>query len=100
MSRRSETAGVIALAAAAGVAAGWLVARRFDALHRQDLFSPRVRHRRAALGWLLRERNPERLPLLHDYLAWEEVPALRLRAWKLVGMLRHGGHQPAGLGAA
>lgn len=99
MRRRQETAGVaagVAVAVAAGLVAGWFVSRRFDHRHRSDLFSTRAYRRRAALGWLARERNPERLPLLHDYLAWEEVPALRARAWKLVGALRMG----AGAGAA
>ncbi len=97
MSRRGKTAGV-AVAVAAGVVAGWLLSRRFDHRHRNGLFSTRVYRRRAALGWLARERNPGRLPLLRDYLAWEQVPALRARAWKLVGALRTGAG--AGAGAA
>jgi hypothetical protein len=88
--RRVETGAVLAAAAVFGVVAGWLLARQFDQLHRGDLFAPEPWRRRSALGWLTRERDPARLPLLRDYLAWEEVPALKARAWRLIGLLRAG----------
>jgi len=86
MSRRSGGA-AFAGAALVGLVGGWLVARWHDRAHREDLFSPRAHRRFAALGWLWEERDPESLPLLRDYLAWEQVPALRRRARRLLQTL-------------
>jgi hypothetical protein len=87
MSRRSSVTTAFVGAALVGVAGGWLLARRHDRSHRHNLFSGRVYQRFAALGWLASESDPERLPLLSDYLAWEPVPALRQRARRIVAAL-------------
>ena len=71
-------------AAAVGVLGGWLLAGGYDHRHRRNLFSPRPHRRFAALGWLERREDPESLPLLLDYLAWEKLPALQGRARRLI----------------
>jgi hypothetical protein len=74
-------------AAAVGLLGGWLLARRWDSAHRRDLFSTRTHRRIAALGWLEAELDPRALPLLQDYLAWEQVSSLQSRARRLVSRL-------------
>ena len=86
MSRLSPTTAFIG-AALAGIAGGILLARRHDHAHRGDLFSPRAYRRFAALGWIAAEGDLEHVPLLHDYLAWEPLPALRQRARSIVTAL-------------
>jgi len=68
------------LSAAAGITAGWLLAQRYLDRHRAALFSPRLRRRHAALGYLAGRPGPETVRLLRDYLAWERHPVLRRRA--------------------
>ena len=71
---------IVAGAAVAGVAAGWLLAqRRFDR-HRQALFSRHPLRRLGALGYLAGHPGVESIRLLRDYLAWERQPMLRERA--------------------
>ncbi|MQG73575.1 MAG: hypothetical protein FI680_02245 [SAR202 cluster bacterium] len=48
--------------------------------HRRDLFSPHPLRRLAALGYLKTHPSVDDLPLLRDYLSWEERPLLRKRA--------------------
>jgi len=48
--------------------------------HQQDLFSPHPLRRLAALGYLKSNPSVDDVPLLRDYLAWEERPLLRKRA--------------------
>ena len=48
--------------------------------HRRDLFSPHPLRRLAALGYLKSHPSVDDLPLLRDYLAWEERPLLKKRA--------------------
>lgn len=74
-------------AAAVGIVGGWLLAGGYDRSHREDLFSTRRHRRFSALGWLERCQDPEALPLLQDYLAWEPVPALQGRARRLIAQL-------------
>ena len=74
-------------AAAMGVVGGWLLARRWDASHRRELFSPHPHRRLAALGWLEGELDPVNLPLVQDYLVWETKPALQARGRRLAGAL-------------
>jgi len=90
MSRRPSVTTVFVGAALAGVAGGWLLARRHDRTHRHNLFSDRAYRRFAALGWIAAEDDPEQLPLLTDYLAWEPVPALRQRARRIIATLELG----------
>lgn len=87
MNRRSSATTAFLGATLVGVAGGLLLARQHDRAHRHDLFSGRVYRRFAALGWLAAEDDPENLPLLHDYLAWEPVPSLRQRAERIVAAL-------------
>ncbi len=74
----------VSLATAAGVLGGWLLARRYLGAHRAALFSPSVRRRHAALGFLAGHPTPANLRLLHDYLAWERRPALRRRGLRVM----------------
>ncbi|HEU5219499.1 MAG TPA: hypothetical protein VFU23_12640 [Gemmatimonadales bacterium] len=78
---------LVAAAAAAGVAAGWLLSRRYLEQHKQALFSraPRLRH--AALGYLVGRPSPDTLRLLLDYLAWERNPRLRRRGVRVMRRL-------------
>ena len=78
-----------ALAGVAGSAAGWLLAQRYLARHRAALFSPKLRRRHAALGYLLGRTDAETLRLLRDYLSWERHPVLRRRALRVVRELEH-----------
>jgi hypothetical protein len=87
MTRRSSATTAFAGAALLGVAGGWLLARRHDKSHRHDLFSPRAYCRFAALGWIASLADIEQIGLLHDYLAWEPVPALRQRAFSIITAL-------------
>jgi hypothetical protein len=75
---------VVALAVAAGLAAGWSLSRRYLRHHHGALFSPRPRRRHAALGYLAGRPTPETVRLLRDYLAWERHPVLRRRAARVV----------------
>lgn len=84
MRQRYSARTAFAGAALLGLVGGWWLARRHDRAHRNDLFSPRAYRRFAALGWLASEGDPESLPLLLDYLAWEPLPALRARAERIV----------------
>ena len=86
-SRRASTTSLFVGAAAAGLVGGWLLARRWDASQRRELFSPQAHRRMAALGWLEGELDPATLPLMKDYLAWEPKPVLRARGRRLVSAL-------------
>jgi hypothetical protein len=81
MSRGPSGSTLFVGAALLGLAGGWLLAQRHDRIHSEDLFAD------AALGWLEREADPESLPLLQDYLAWERTPTLQQRARRLVSVL-------------
>jgi hypothetical protein len=87
MSRRSTATAIFAGAIVLGVAGGWLLARKHDHLHRHDLFAAHPWQRFAALGWIASKGDAELLPVLHDYLAWEPVPALRQRARRVIDAL-------------
>lgn len=87
MSRSPSGVTLFAGAALLGLAGGWLLAQRHDRLHAGDLFADAAWKRFAALGWLEREADPEALPLLQDYLAWERTPTLRHRARRLMHAL-------------
>jgi len=78
-----------ALAGVAGSAAGWLLAQRYLERHRAALFSPKLRRRHAALGYLVGRADAETLRLLRDYLSWERHPVLRRRALRVVRELEH-----------
>ena len=81
---RGTSAAVFAGAALVGLAGGWLLSRRYDRSHRRNLFSGHVHRRFAALGWIASEDDAESLPILHDYVAWERVPALQQRARRII----------------
>lgn len=71
-------------AALLGLAGGWLLARRHDRIHAGDLFADATWKRFAALGWLERAADEASLPVLYDYIAWEQTPTLKQRAQRLV----------------
>lgn len=78
---------LVIAAAAAGIAAGWVLSQRYLDRHKSALFSmaPRLRH--AALGYLAGHPSPETLRLLRDYLAWERHPGLKRRGRRVIGEL-------------
>lgn len=79
----------VGLAAVAGLAAGWVLAQRYLERHQAALFSPKLRRRHAALGYLAGRPAPDTLRLLRDYLAWERHPILRRRAARVVREFEH-----------
>lgn len=81
---RAARGAFVAAAAAAGVAAGWLLAQRYLHQHQRALFSkvPRLRH--AALGYLSGRPTPETVRLLRDYVAWERHPGLKRRGLRVM----------------
>jgi hypothetical protein len=76
--------GAALLGAAAAVGLGIFLARDQMVRHRRDLFSPHPLRRLAALGYLKSHPHADDVPLLRDYVAWEDRPLLRKRA---VGVL-------------
>lgn len=82
-----KIAGAALLGAAAAVALGIFLARDHMVRHRRDLFSPHPLRRLAALGYLRAHPRADDLPLLRDYVAWEERPLLRKRALGILGGL-------------
>jgi hypothetical protein len=77
----------VAVAACAGVAAGWVLAQQYLDRNQRALFSPVLRQRHAALGYLAGRRTPETIRLLRDYVAWEKHPRLRKRAGRVIRQL-------------
>jgi len=74
---------MVILASAAGVVVGWALSQQYLGQHRSALFSPSVRRRHAALGYLAGRGTPETVRLLRDYLAWERHPVLRRRGLRV-----------------
>jgi hypothetical protein len=66
--------------AAVAIGVGIFLARDQMQRHRADLFSPHPLRRLAALGYLRSNPAVDDVPLLRDYLAWEERPLLLKRA--------------------
>ena len=75
---------MVALASVAGLVAGWALSQQYLGQHRSALFSPSLRRRHAALGYLAGRATPETISLLRDYLAWERHPVLRRRGLRVV----------------
>lgn len=75
---RIAGAALLGIAALAGL--GIYLARDQMVRHRRDLFSQHPLRRLAALGYLKSHPEADDLPLLRDYIAWEERPLLRKRA--------------------
>lgn len=73
-------AGAAMLGAAVAIGVGIFLARDQMQRHRQELFSPHPLRRLAALGYLKSNPRVDDVPLLRDYLAWEERPLLHKRA--------------------
>lgn len=67
------------VAAAAGFAAGWLLAGRYVERHRAALFRGNRMQRLAALSFLAGQVRVETVRLLEDYLAWEPSAMLKAR---------------------
>ena len=82
-----KIAGAALLGAAAAVALGIFLARDQMARHRRDLFSPHPLRRLAALGYLRSHPQADDVPLLRDYVAWEDRPLLRKRATAILAGL-------------
>lgn len=88
MSRRGGSAALsFAGAALIGLVGGWFLARSHDRLHRNALFSGSAWRRFSALGWLERHGTADAIPVLRDYLAWEQRPTLRVRAQRVIDSL-------------
>ncbi len=75
-----KIAGAALLGAAAAIGLGIYLARDQMQRHRRDLFSPHPLRRLAALGYLKAHPSVDDVPLLRDYLTWEERPLLVKRA--------------------
>lgn len=75
-----KIAGAALIGAAVAVGVGIFLARDQMQRHRRDLFSPHPLRRLAALGYLKSNPAVDDVPLLRDYLAWEERPLLLKRA--------------------
>lgn len=82
-----KIAGAALLGAAAAVALGIFLARDQMVRHRRDLFSPHPLRRLAALGYLRSHPQVDDVPLLRDYVAWEDRPLLRKRATAILAGL-------------
>lgn len=67
-----------------GAALGAALAKHSMGRHRRDLFSAHPLRRLSALGYLNGHPSVEAVPLLRDYLAWEQHPMLRRRAQGIV----------------
>lgn len=72
--------GAALVGAAAAVGLGIFLARDQMMRNRRELFSPHPLRRLAALGYLRAHPQADDVPLLRDYVAWEERPLLRKRA--------------------
>lgn len=77
----------VTVAVAVGVVAGWLLAGRELARHREELFHPRPLRRLAALAWLEDSADATSLGVLRDYVRWEPRSGLRGRAERLLRRL-------------
>lgn len=75
-----KIAGAALIGAAVAVGVGVFLARDQMQRHRRELFSPHPLRRLAALGYLKSNPAVDDVPLLRDYLAWEERPLLQKRA--------------------
>jgi hypothetical protein len=75
-----KIAGAALIGAAVAVGLGYFLARDQMQRNRRELFSPHPLRRLAALGYLKSNPAVDDVPLLRDYLAWEERPLLRKRA--------------------
>ena len=73
-------AGAALLGTAVAIGVGIYLARDQMHRHRRDLFSPHPLRRLAALGYLRANPAVDDMPLLRDYLSWEERPLLKKRA--------------------
>lgn len=84
MSRRTSA---FAWSVAAGAIAGFWLARERQHATQRDLFDRSAWRRLGALGWLERTGDTTALPLLRDYLAWEQRPVLRARGERVLRTL-------------
>ncbi len=83
-----KIAGAALAGAVVAVVAGIVLARDQVKRNRRELFSPHPLRRLAALTYLKANPSVDDLPLLRDYLAWEERPLLRKRANAILTGLR------------
>jgi hypothetical protein len=67
-----------------GIVAGLLIWSMQMRRSRRDLFSRSPLKRLAALGYLGGESGLENAHLLREYIRWEQTPALRKRAERLL----------------
>lgn len=85
--RRTGTAATILGAAMVGIAGGVLLSRWMHRVNREELFDRSAWRRLAALGWLERHGGESAVPLVRDYLAWEQQAPLRAKASRLLRKL-------------
>jgi len=78
---------LVTVAAAGGVAVGWLLAQYYLGHHKRALFSAAPRLRHAALGYLAGRPSPETVRLLRDYVAWERHAGLKRRGVRVMRQL-------------
>ena len=75
---------LVAAAAVAGIAAGWVLSQRYLDRHRSALFNNAPRRRHAALGYLSGHPSPETVRLLRDYVGWERHVGLKRRGIRVL----------------
>jgi hypothetical protein len=85
--RRTGTAATILGAAMVGIAGGVLLSRWMHRVNREELFDRSAWRRLAALGWLERHGGESAVPLVRDYLAWEQQAPLRAKASRILRKL-------------
>ncbi len=82
-----QIAGAMVLGAAAAVGVGIFIARDQMHRHRRDLFDRHPLRRLASLYYLRAHPSADDIPLLRDYIAWEEKSILRNRALTILGSI-------------
>ena len=80
----SQRASFVAVGFLGGMAAGSLIWSRMQRNCRRNLFSRRIIHRVAALGYLRARPTVNTAQLLREYVAWEPRSILRQRGVRML----------------
>jgi hypothetical protein len=86
--RAGRAVGYMAVGMASGVVLGALLTTVYQERNAQALFSPHRRRRWAALGRLAADAAVDNVPLVREYVAWEQHPGLRRRGERLLHRLQ------------